>query len=438
MKGSSNLVAIVGRPNVGKSTLFNRLTETSKAIVDEKSGVTRDRHYGHADWSGHSFSVVDTGGYMSGSGDSFETPINQQVELAIEEADLILFMVDTETGITDLDEQLAGHLRKRGKDNVIVVANKTDHHEDEMGSAVFHGLGWEAVMAISARNGRGTGDLLDVVIERLSSKHVPEGPDVPRIAVVGRPNVGKSSLVNTLLGVDRNVVTDIPGTTRDSIDSRFKGYGFDLLMVDTAGIRKKGKIREDLEYYSNLRSIRAIERSDTAILMLDATQGMEKQELKILQIISQYRKGVVIAVNKWDLIGKDNKTADDYRAHILERAAPFSDIPIVFISVPERKRVFKVLEAAVRVVENRQKKIGTGELNRVMLNAIEHYPPPLHKGSRVRIKYVQQMGTAAPTFAFYCNKPRGIRPPYQRYLENKLRENFGFEGVPLKTVFKEK
>jgi len=431
------IVAIVGRPNVGKSTLFNRLTESRQAIVDEFSGVTRDRHYGKADWQGKTFSLIDTGGYVKGSDDVFETEIRKQVELAIDEADVLLFVVDTTTGVTDLDEHVANLLR-RSKKTVLLVANKVDNFDRLADIHTFYSLGLGEVFGISSISGSGTGELLDELMLKLGEFNEVEDLDLPRIAIVGRPNVGKSSITNLFLGEDRNIVTPLAGTTRDAIDVRFNAYGFDFYLIDTAGLRKKAKVNEDLEFYSALRSVRSIERADVCLLMLDASQGIESQDINIFHLIQKNHKGVVILVNKWDLVEKDHKSADRFKEAILNKIAPFRDVPIVFTSVPEKQRVFQSLEAAVNVYQNRSRKVKTRELNDYILPIIEAFPPPAYKGKYIRIKYATQLPIAYPAFAFFCNLPQYLREPYKRFIENKLREKFEFTGTPIEVFFRQK
>lgn len=434
----SNIVAIVGRPNVGKSTLFNRLIGKRRAIVNEESGVTRDRNYGKSEWNGKEFSVIDTGGYVCNSEDIFEEEINKQVLLAIDEADVILFMVDTETGITDLDQNFARLLRNINKP-VYVVANKVDNSEQLYDAQEFYRLGiGEELFCISSMSGSGTGDLLDKVVSHFQENTVEDTDHLPRITIVGRPNVGKSSTINALLGQERNIVTDIAGTTRDTLNTRYTQFGYDFVLVDTAGVRKKAKVNEDVEFYSVMRSIRAIEDSDVCLLLLDATRGMEAQDLNIFHLIERNQKGVVIVVNKWDLIEKDNKTLLQYENDIREKISPFRDVDIIFASALTKQRLLKALETALRVYENRQQKIKTSELNKVMLEAIENYPPPATKGKFVKIKYVAQLPTHAPSFAFYCNLPQYVREPYKRFLENKIRENWDFKGVPMQIFMRKK
>ncbi|HAA16977.1 MAG TPA: ribosome biogenesis GTPase Der [Cytophagales bacterium] len=434
----ANIVAIVGRPNVGKSTFFNRLVERRQAIMDNESGVTRDRHYGYAEWAGKFFTAIDTGGYVVGSDDVFEEAIRTQVKEALEEASVILFMVDCETGLHGLDNDFANVIRQVDKP-VYVVANKADNPERLMSIGEFYGMGFDNVIPISAANGSGTGELLDEVITHFEADD-DENPDegIPRIAILGRPNVGKSSFLNALLGRERTIVTDIAGTTRDSIHTRYKLFGKDFILTDTAGIRRKKKVREDIEFFSVMRSIQAMQDSDICIVMLDATLGLEGQDLSILGLAHKYRKGVMIMVNKWDLIEKDTKTADAFRKSMLERLGEMSYIPIIFTSVTEKKRIFQAIEMGLEVYENRNKRISTSELNEAMLPMIEAYPPPATKGKYIRIKYVTQLPGAVPTFAFFCNLPQYIKAPYQRYLENKLRDKFDFTGVPLRIFFRKK
>jgi len=435
-----NIVAIVGRPNVGKSTLFNRLVGARQAIVDETAGVTRDRHYGKTDWNGKEFSIIDTGGYINKSDDIFEEEIRKQVKLAIEESVLILFLVDVADGITDLDSEVSRMLRKVTDKKVFLVVNKVDNTQRYMEANEFYSLGLGNYFAISSINGSGTGDLLDAVVDALPSDvENNEGlEDLPKIAIVGKPNVGKSSLANALLGEDRNIVTPIAGTTRDSILTRYNKFGHDFYLIDTAGLRKKGKVTEDLEFFSVLRSIRAIENSDVCVLMLDATEGIEAQDLNIFSLITKNRKGVVILVNKWDLVEKDNKTMAEYAEVIQNRIAPFKDVPILFVSASTKQRIYNVLDEIMHVNENRRKRIPTSQLNEIMLPLIEAYSPPAIKGKFVKIKFVMQLPTFAPTFALFCNLPQYVKEPYKRYLENKLREQFDFTGVPIQIFFRQK
>ena len=433
----SNIVAIVGRPNVGKSTLFNRLVGARKAIVKEVSGVTRDRHYGQSEWNGKEFSVIDTGGYITGSDDIFEAEIRRQVEIAIEEANVVLFMVDVETGITDLDQAVASVLRKSVKP-VIVVANKVDNNERQNSVYEFYNFGLEEVFGISSINGAGTGDLLDLMVSKFEDDEPIEDLGLPRIAVVGKPNVGKSSLTNALLGEERNIVTDISGTTRDSIDTRYTAFGFDMVLVDTAGIRKKSKVHEDIEFYSVMRSIRTIEDCDVCLFMIDGTEPIQNQDLSIFSVIEKNKKGIVLLVNKWDLIDKDTSSTKKYEDAIRERLAPFNDLPVIFISALNKQRIHKALEVAMEVYENRTQKIPTSKLNDVMLEAIQKNPPPSNKGKYIKIKYVTQLPTHSPSFAFFCNLPQYIKDPYKRYVENQLRERFNLHGVPIRIFFRKK
>ena len=434
----SNIVAIVGRPNVGKSTLFNRLIGSRKAIVNEESGVTRDRNYGKSEWNGKEFSVIDTGGYVSNSDDIFEEEINKQVLLAIEEADVILFMVDTEIGLTDLDQNFAKLLRNIQKP-IYLVANKVDTSERIYDASEFYRLGINSdLFCISSANGFGTGELLDKITSHFQTDSVESTDHLPRITIVGRPNVGKSSTINALIGEERNIVTEIAGTTRDSLYTRYNRFGHDFLLVDTAGLRKKAKVNEDVEFYSVMRSVRAIEDSDVCMLLIDATRGMEAQDLNIFHLIERIRKGVVILLNKWDLIEKDNKTTLLFEKEIREKIAPFRDVDIIFTSALTKQRLLKALEATLKVYENRTQKLKTSELNRVMLEAIENYPPPMVKGKSVKIKYVTQLPTHAPSFAFYCNLPQYVKETYKRFLENKIRENWDFTGVPIQIFMRKK
>jgi GTP-binding protein len=435
---NSNIVAIVGRPNVGKSTLFNRLIESRKAIMDNISGVTRDRHYGYGEWGGKHFTVIDTGGYVVGSDDIFEESIREQVELAIEEANVLLFMVDCMVGITDQDKEFANILR-RTKKPVFVIANKTDTPQKAHLTGEFYALGLGEVYAMSSQTGFGTGDLLDEVIAHFPDEGV-EDPDagVPKFSILGRPNVGKSSFLNVLLGKDRSIVTDIAGTTRDAINTRYTLFDKDFILTDTAGIRRKTKVKDNIEFYSVLRSIRALEESDVCIIMLDATRGLESQDVNIISLAVRNKKGIVVMVNKWDLIEKNTQTAKKFQDDIISKLAPIDYLPILFTSVVEKQRIYQTIERAVQVYENRSKRIPTSTLNDVMLKEIENYPPPAIKGKYVKIKYVTQLPTTTPTFAFFCNLPQYIATAYERYLENKLRQHFDFEGVPLTVVFRKK
>lgn len=431
-------VAIVGRPNVGKSTFFNRLIGERKAIVDDQSGVTRDRHYGVSDWNGKEFNVIDTGGFVPNSDDIFEKAIRAQVELAIEEADAIVYVVDVLTGITDLDDAVASMLRKIDKP-VFLVVNKVDNPKRELDAAEFYGLGFETLYNLSAISGSGTGELLDDIAAIIPDEDAEVTEDkVPRIAIVGQPNAGKSSLVNALLGEERNVVTEIAGTTRDTIHSRFQKFDKDLLLIDTAGIRKKKKVHEDIEFYSVLRAIRAIDDCDIVMLMVDASLGIEMQDIKILNLAQKKRRGIVIVVNKWDLVEKDTNTAKKFKDTILERIAPDNDVPVVFVSVLEKQRVLKALDVALEVYENRSKRISTSKLNEVMLKAIERYHPPTYRGHYIKINYVTQLPTRSPQFAFFCNHPKHVKQPYKNYLENQLRKEFNFHGVPIDIFMRQK
>ncbi|MEJ5303633.1 MAG: ribosome biogenesis GTPase Der [Bacteroidales bacterium] len=435
---SSNILAIVGRPNTGKSTLFNRLIGGRQAIVDPTSGVTRDRNYGHSDWNGISFSVIDTGGYVEGSDDIFEEEIRKQALLAIEEADVILFLTDGREGLTPLDQGVADLLRKTTKP-VFVGVNKIDDPSLTNLTAEFYALGLENVYPVSGITGSGTGDLLDAIVKHFKPiREEEDSDDLPRIAVVGRPNVGKSSLINVLTGQERNIVTPIPGTTRDAIDTRYKAFGFDFYLVDTAGLRRKGKVSENIEFYSVMRSIRAIENSDVCILMVDASIGFENQDLNIFSLIKKNHKGVVIAMNKWDLVEKDHKTLKQYEEYIKSQIAPFTDVPIVFTSVTEKQRLLKVLEWAVKVYHNRKNRISTSKLNDTLLPIIEQNPPPMVKGKRVKVKYITQLKTFYPAFVFFCNHPQYVREDYKRFVENQLREHFEFTGAPMEIYFREK
>ena len=436
------LIAIVGRPNVGKSTLFNRLTETRTAIVDGTAGTTRDRQYGKVDWAGHEFSIVDTGGWVVNSEDIFEGEINKQVALAIEQADVILFVVDAMNGVTDLDDHVAEILRKSTKP-VVLVANKVDSNEWIYNIAEFYSLGLGDPYPVSAVSGFGTGDLLDEITKRMPEKTDEDEEqldDIPRITIVGRPNAGKSSLINSFIGEDRHIVTDIAGTTRDSIYTRYNKYGFDFYLVDTAGIRKKTKVNEDIEYYSVIRSIRAIEASDVCILMIDATRGIESQDTNIFSLIQRNKKGLVVCVNKWDLVqDKSTEAIRCYQEAIRERFAPFTDFPIIFTSALTKQRIFKVLETALEVYQNRRRTVPTSQLNTTMQEFIEAYPPPANKGKYVKIKYITMLkGSPIPTFIFFCNLPQWVKEPYRRYLENKIRETWEFHGTPINVFMREK
>jgi GTPase len=436
-------VAIVGRPNVGKSTLFNRLLEQRKAIVDDVSGVTRDRQYGVADWNGRSFNVIDTGGFVSRSEDIFEREIRKQVKIAMEEANLLLFICDVSTGITDLDEEMANILRRSSKP-VFLVVNKVDNSTRQLEATEFYSLGFENVFFMSSMSGSGGGELLDEVIKMMPEEE-PVDPDapqpdaLPKIAIIGQPNVGKSSLLNALVGAERNIVSDIPGTTRDTIHTHYKLFQKEFVLIDTAGIRRKNKVQEDLEFYSVIRAIKAMDEADICLLLLDATKGITAQDLSIYSLAAKKGKGLVVLVNKWDLVeDKGTNSARDYEKELKKRLAPFSDVPIIFTSVLEKQRIFKSIEEALRVYENRQRKVQTSKLNEVMQKAIESFHPPVVRGIAIKIKYITQLPTYTPAFAFFCNLPDDVKQPYRNYLENQLRSNFDFEGVPLKLFFRKK
>ena len=434
-----SLVAIVGRPNVGKSTLFNRLVGMRQAIVDETAGVTRDRHYGHCEWCGNEFSVVDTGGYTSDSDDIFEEEIRKQVMLAIEESDLVLFMVEAQTGITDYDQEIADILRRSDK-KVLLAVNKVDTGDKMYDVYQFYALGFEEVFSISSANGGGTGDLLDAIVKFLpkEDEQANSFPDLPRVTIVGKPNVGKSSMTNALLGTERNIVTPLAGTTRDSIETHFNQFGYDFMLVDTAGLRKKTKVHEDLEFYSVMRAIRSIEHSDVCILMVDAQTGIEAQDMSIFNLIQRNRKACVVVVNKWDTVVKDSNTMKEYAEAIRSRLQPFNDVPVIFTSVIKKQRLMNVLEAAMEVYSNYSRKISTSVLNDAMLPEIENWPPPAWKGKYIKIKYCTQLPTRSPAFAFFCNLPQYIKEPYKRFLENKLREHFPFTGCPIQIFVRQK
>ncbi len=438
----SRIVAIVGRPNVGKSTLFNRLTGERKAIVDDFSGVTRDRHYGDSEWNGESFTVIDTGGYVKDSKDIFESAIREQVQIAVEEAAVVIFMADVQTDVTDLDTQFANILRKSNKP-VLMVVNKVDNHDQISETAVFYRLGFQEIFAISSATGSGTGELLDKLVELLPPDDGKEFDDenlgeLPKIAIVGRPNVGKSSFVNALVGYNRNIVTDIAGTTRDSIHTRYNAFGKDLVLIDTAGIRKKSKVEENIEFYSVMRSLRAIENCDVCILMLDAQQGIESQDMNLLFLAHRHGKGIMILVNKWDLYDKGTNTAKEYEEHIKKRTAPFVDYPVIFISALNKQRIFQAMETAVKVHENMSNRVKTSKLNELLLPIVKNTPPPGVKGKTISIKYIQQLPSKSVCFAFFCNLPQYISESYKRFLENQLRQNFDFNGVPIKIFFRKK
>ena len=434
----SNILAIVGRPNVGKSTLFNRLLERREAIVDSTAGVTRDRHYGKSDWNGVEFTVIDTGGYDVGSDDIFEEEIRKQVQLAVDEATSIVFMVNVEEGLTDTDQEIYQLLRKANKP-LYVVVNKVDSSKELLPATEFYQLGIEKYYTLSSATGSGTGELLDDIVKDFpTTEYVDVFEGLPRITIAGRPNVGKSTLTNALLGDERNIVTDIAGTTRDSIETIYNKFGHEFILVDTAGMRKKSKVSEDLEFYSVMRSIRAIENSDVVILMIDATKGWESQDMNIFGIAQKNRKGIVILVNKWDLVEKETNTMKQFENQIREKIALFSDVPILFISALTKQRILKAVETAVEVYENRKKRIKTSKLNEIMLPIIEHTPPPALKGKYIKIKYCTQLPTVTPQFAFFCNLPQYVKEPYKRFIENQLRKNFDFTGVPIEVYFRQK
>ena len=431
-----NIVAIVGRPNVGKSTFFNRLIGGRQAIIDDTSGVTRDRQYGLCEWNGKIFTVVDTGGFVPDSTDIFETAIREQVRIAIDEASVIVFMTDVTTGITDLDEEVSQMLRRSDKP-VILGVNKVDNHQRQFDANEFWSLGIEESFFLSSMTGSGTGDLLDAVVEHIEVDG-EDNSDLPKFAILGQPNVGKSSFLNALIGEERNIVTDIAGTTRDSIHTRYNKFGKDFLLIDTAGIRKKSKVHENLEFYSVMRAIKALEESDVCILMIDAEDGVESQDLSIFRLAQKRNKGVVLLVNKWDLIKKETNTARDFENEILHRFRPFDDMPVIFISALEKKRIFKAIETALQVYENRNRKIKTSELNNLMLPIIENNPPPAHRGNYVKIKYITQLPTYFPAFAFFCSNPKYLKEAYKNFLENQLRQHFDFKGVPIGIFFRKK
>jgi len=432
----SNIIAIVGRPNVGKSTLFNRIVKQREAIVDSVSGVTRDRHYGKGDWNGKEFSLIDTGGYVVGSEDIFELEIDKQVELAIDEADVIIFMVDVETGVTSMDSDIANMLRKIDKP-VYLVINKVDNSSRINDASEFFELGFDKYYPIASINGFGTGDLLDAVVKDFS-EDVDLSDNLPKFAVVGRPNAGKSSFINALIGEERNIVTEIPGTTRDSIHTRYNRFGFEFNLIDTAGIRRKSKVKENLEFYSVMRSVRAIEYSDVCLIIYDVSRGFDSQVKNIFWLCERNKKGIVIIANKWDLVEKDDKSTKNYESQIRKEIEPFVDVPIIFTSIINKQRIFKAIEAAVTVYNNRSKKIKTKELNDVLLPIIAKYPPPSNKGKYVKIKYITQLPTSHPQFAFFCNLPQYIKEPYKRFLENKIRENFDLNGAQIDIYMRKK
>ena len=432
----ANIVAIVGRPNVGKSTLFNRLVEQRKAITDDVAGVTRDRHYGMGEWNGVPFTVIDTGGYVTGSDDQFEREIRKQVEIALEEASVIVLMVDCVDGLTDLDKEFANFLRGRNKP-IIIAANKADNQERMFGANEFYALGFEQIFPVAAISGSGTGELLDDVVTYLDQEVVSDN-ELPRITILGRPNVGKSSFLNVLLGEERSIVTDIAGTTRDSIDTHYHKFGKDFLLVDTAGIRKKTKVRESIEFYSVMRSIQALQNSDVCIIMIDVRDGLESQDMNIISLAHRYRKGIVIMVNKWDLVAKDTKTLDSLQTEIVNKLGPLAYIPIVFTSVVNKQRIFKVVEKALEVYSGLGTKITTSRLNDTLLPEIAATPPPSVKGKYIKIKYITQLASKSPSFAFFCNFPQYVKDPYKRFLEKRIRHHFGFEGIPLNIFLRKK
>ncbi|HPH85278.1 MAG TPA: ribosome biogenesis GTPase Der [Ferruginibacter sp.] len=432
-------VAITGRPNVGKSTFFNRVLEQRKAIVDDQSGVTRDRQYGVADWIGKSFNVIDTGGFVPRSDDVFEREIRKQVHIAIDEANAVIFMVDASTGITNLDEGMADILRKSSKP-VFLVVNKVDNHNRLMEASEFYSLGFEHIFFLSSISGSGTGELLDAIAALIPEKKEDEEPqpEIPKFAIIGQPNVGKSSLLNALIGQERTIVSDIAGTTRDTIHTHYNLFNKEFILIDTAGIRRKTKVHEDLEFYSVIRAIKAMDEADVCLLLLDAGKGLTAQDLSIFSLAAKKGKGIVVIVNKWDLVEKETNTARDYEKDLKKRFAPFSDVPILFVSVTEKQRIFKSIEEGLQVFENKHRKVTTSKLNEVMLKAIENYHPPVVRGNAVKIKYVTQLPTYTPSFAFFCNYPDDIKTAYRNYLENQLREHFNFSGVPLRLFFRKK
>lgn len=432
-----NILSLVGRPNVGKSTLFNRLTQSREAIVDSIAGVTRDRNYGKSDWNGYEFSVIDTGGYVVGSEDIFEAEIRRQAALAIEESDVILFVVDGREGLTPLDEEISKMLR-RSKKPFYLVVNKIDSPSNYFDYTEFYALGFDDIFPISAVSGSGTGDMLDAVVKHFKKDVEVIDDELPKITVVGKPNVGKSSIINTFLGEDRHIVTPIAGTTRDSIFTRYTGFGFDFYLVDTAGLRKKKKVEENLEFYSVMRAIRSIESSDVCIMMADASVGFDAQDVNIFSLVTRNKKGVVVVMNKWDLIEKNNKTHNEYEEMVRKRLEPFDDVPIIFTSVLNKQRIYKVLETAIQVHKNRQRRISTSELNDYLLPLIQKTPPPIYRDKMVRIKFVTQLPTKTPSFAFFCNLPQYVKDSYKRYLENRIREHWDFSGVPIEIYFRQK
>ncbi len=433
----ANIVAIVGRPNVGKSTFFNRLIEKKSAIMDNESGVTRDRHYGYAEWVGKYFTAIDTGGYVVGSEDKFESEIRKQVEIAIEEATVILFMVDAETGLTGSDAEFARVLRS-SKKPIYIVANKSDNHERVFASSEFYGLGLGEVYPIASTSGYGTGDLLDEVVKHFDKGTENPEEGIPRIAVLGRPNVGKSSFLNVLLGKERSIVTNEAGTTRDAINTRYTLFGKDFILTDTAGVRKKSKVKENIEFYSTLRSIQTLQDSDVCIIIVDAENGLEAQDVNLIGLAQKYNKGIMIMINKWDLIEKDTKTVEVFKERIYEKLGSMTFIPIIFTSVLKKQRIFQAIEKAIEIYGNRQIKIPTSQLNDILLKEIENNPPPAIKGKYIKIKYITQLPSKTPAFAFFCNLPQYIKPPYERFLENKMRKYFDLSGVPIRLFFRKK
>ena len=432
-----NILSLIGRPNVGKSTFFNRLIQTREAIVDSTAGVTRDRHYGKSDWNGYDFSVIDTGGYVVGSDDIFESEIRKQAALAIDESDVIVFMVDGREGLTPLDEEIADILRRSKKPYYLAV-NKIDSPSNYLDYTEFYALGIGEIYPISAVSGSGTGELLDEVVKHFSKDKDDLPDDLPRIAIVGKPNVGKSSIINAFLGEDRHIVTPLAGTTRDTIFTRYKSFGFDFYLIDTAGLRKKSKVEESLEFYSVMRAVRSIENSDVCIVMADASQGFDSQDLNIFGLCARNHKGIVLVMNKWDLVEKDTHTHKNFEDMLKKKIAPFTDVPIIFTSVLEKQRIYKVLETAIQVCQNRQRRISTSELNDTLLPIIEHTPPPMNKDKVIRIKYITQLPVAYPTFAFFCNLPQYVVDSYKRFLENQIRKNWDFSGVPIEIYFRKK
>jgi GTP-binding protein len=430
-------VAIVGRPNVGKSTFFNRLLEERKAIVEDMPGVTRDRQYGVSEWNGKFFNVIDTGGFVPGGTEAFEKEIRQQVMVAVEEANAIVFMVDAATGITDFDNTMADILRKSTKP-VFLTVNKVDNSKRLLEAAEFYSLGFEKIFFLSSISGSGTGELLDEIAELIAPEPEEVAGELPKFAIIGQPNVGKSSLLNALVGSERTIVSDIAGTTRDTIHTHYKLFQKEFILIDTAGIRRKAKVQEDLEFFSVIRAIKAVDEADVCLLLIDAEKGIGQQDLNIFSLASKKGKGIVLLVNKWDLVERETNTARDYEKELRSRLAPFNDVPIIFISVKEKTRIFKVIETALEVYENRQKKVPTSRLNDVMLKAIESYHPPVVRGNTIKVKYITQLPTVVPSFAFFCNYPDDIKTPYRNYLENKLRENFNYRGVPIRIFFRKK